>query len=329
MPKIIFGVNPIIEALKSEHPPEKIFIVHGVKGPGLRDIITLATTKRVLFEQVGRLRFAQLGGDRSAQGVAALISDFEYCTLEDILQVAKERNEPPLIALLDNIEDPRNFGAIIRSAECTGVHGIVIPKHRAVGMTDTVATTSAGAISHIAVSRVTNLINAMEELKAAGVWIAGADQEGEKLVHEADLKGPIGIVLGSEGKGMRRLVKQKCDFLIRIPLKGKINSLNVSVAAGIIFYETLRQRGNHHPKEVTESVAADFTQSEAQEIPESTTETETDTTETDTTETDTTETQTEEAPESAPEALPETKPEVVHESKSEAKPDSKSKKSSD
>ena len=246
MPNVIFGINPIIEALKSPHPPEKVFIVHGAKGNGLKEVINLATARRVLFEQVGRLRFAQLGGDRQAQGVAALISDFTYSEPEDILSVAGERKEPPFIALLDNIEDPRNFGAIIRSAECSGVHGLIIPKHRTVGMTDTVASTSAGAMAHMAISRVTNLVNTIDTLKKAGVWIVGADHEGDQLIYEADLTGPIGIVLGNEGKGMRRLVKQKCDFLVRIPMRGQVNSLNVSVAAGILFYEIIRQRGNQH-----------------------------------------------------------------------------------
>lgn len=242
MPKYIFGINPVIEALKSAKPPEKIFIQHGARGAGIRDILNLAKTRRVLFEEVGKLRFTQMGGGKQSNGVAALISEYEYRTLEDVLEIARERNEPPLVALLDNIEDPRNLGAIIRSTECLGVHGIIIPKHRAVNITETVASSSAGALAHVAVVRVTNLVNTIEKLKELGLWIFGADHDGEKLLSETDLSGPIGIVLGSEGKGMRRLVKNKCDFIVKIPMKGLVNSLNVSVAAAIIFYEAVRQR---------------------------------------------------------------------------------------
>lgn len=242
MPKMIYGINPIMEALKSEVPPEKIFIAHGARGIGIREIMSLASKRKVLFEQVGRLRFTQLGGERTSQNVAALISEYEYREITDILEVAQNREEPAQIALLDNIEDPRNFGAIIRSAEAFGIHGVVIPKHRAVGITDTVASTSAGTMAHMAISRVTNLVTTMEELKEAGIWIAGAVQDTEKTIYEMDFTGPMAIVMGSEGKGIRRLVRDKCDYLFRIPMKGKVNSLNVSVAAGIIFHEVFRQR---------------------------------------------------------------------------------------
>jgi len=242
MPKIIFSHNPIMEALKSEKPPEKIYVLHGTRGVASRDIVEMATEKRIPIEQVGRLRFKQLGATKHSQGVAALISEYDFYTVEQILKIARKRNEPPVIALLSNIENPMNLGAIIRSAECAGVHGIVIPKHRAVGITESVATSSAGAMAHIAIARVTNLANAIEELKAAGIWIAGADQDGEKLYYETDFTGPTGIVIGSEGKGIRRLVKEKCDFLVKIPNKGQVNSLNASVAAGIMFFEIVRQR---------------------------------------------------------------------------------------
>jgi 23S rRNA (guanosine2251-2'-O)-methyltransferase len=242
MPQLIFGINPVIEALKSEKPPDKIFIQFAAQGSGVREIILLAKSKRVLFEEVSKIRFAQMGGDNRAQGVAALISEYEYRTVAELLEIARERNEPPLIALLDNIEDPHNLGAIIRSAECLGVHGIVIPKHRAVNITETVSSSSAGALAHLAVVRVTNLVSAIEELKAAGLWIVGADHDGDRRLAETDLKGPTGIVLGSEGKGMRRLVKEACDFITRIPMKGRVNSLNVSVAAAVLFYEAVRQR---------------------------------------------------------------------------------------
>lgn len=243
MPRIIFGVNQISEAIKSSRPPEKLFILHGTRGSYLQEVIALANNNKVLIEQVGRLRFTQLGGDRRAQGLAALISDYEFWEIEDIVALAKERDEAAFIALLDNIEDPRNLGAVIRSAEGLGVHGLIIPKHRAVGITETVASSSAGAMAHMAISRVTNLVNAIEELQEAGVWIVGLDHDAEQSILDIDLKGPIGVVMGSEGKGIRRLVKQKCDFLARIPMQGMVNSLNVSVAAAIFFYETRHQRG--------------------------------------------------------------------------------------
>lgn len=242
MPQVIFGINPVIEALKSARPPEKIFIQFGAQGSGVREVIQLAKTNRVLFEEVSKPRFAQMGGDNRAQGVAALISEYEYRTVADLLEIARERNEPPLIALLDNLEDPHNLGAIIRSAECLGVHGIVIPKHRAVNITETVSSSSAGALAHLAIVRVTNLVSTMDELKSAGLWIVGADHDGDRLLAETDLKGPIGLVLGSEGKGLRRLVKESCDFIVRIPMQGRVNSLNVSAAAAVLFYEAIRQR---------------------------------------------------------------------------------------
>ncbi len=242
MPKIIFGFNPIIEALKSDRPPEKIFILHGTHGAGVRDILNLATAQKIPIEQVGKLRFTQLGGDNRSQRIAALISEYDYSELTTILEIAKKKKQPAFIGLLSNLEDPRNFGAIIRSAECAGVHGLVIPKHRAVGITETVASSSAGAMSHVAISKVTNLITAMDELKEAGVWIVGADQSADKTIYEIDLKGPIAVVVGGENKGIRRLLKERCDFIARIPMKGKVNSLNASVAAAIVFFEVVRQR---------------------------------------------------------------------------------------
>jgi 23S rRNA (guanosine2251-2'-O)-methyltransferase len=242
MPKIIFGLNPIIEALKSDRPPEKVFILHGTHGPGIRDILNMAISHKIPIEQVGKLRFTQLGGDNRTQRVAALISEFDYCEVPNILENAILKKQPAFLALLSNIEDPRNFGAIIRSAECAGVHGLVIPKHRAVGITETVAASSAGAMSHVAITKVTNLITTIDELKAAGVWIVGADQSADKTIYEVDLTGPVGIVVGGESKGIRRLLKERCDFVVRIPMRGKVNSLNASVAAAIVFFEVVRQR---------------------------------------------------------------------------------------
>lgn len=242
MPKMIFGINPVLEALRSDKPPEKIFVMHNTGGPSINAVFELATTKRILYEKVGKLRFTQIGGGKNHQGVAALISEFDYSTIAEILEIAVKRNEKPYVALLDGITDPHNLGAVIRSAECAGVHGIIIPKHRAVGMTEVVAKTSAGALAHMAIAKVTNLANAIDELKEAGVWIAGTDQSGESSLHETKFTGPIGIIIGSEGSGMRRLVKEKCDFMVQIPMKGKISSLNASVAAALMFFEVSRQR---------------------------------------------------------------------------------------
>lgn len=242
MPKVIFGFNPILEALKSDRPPEKVFILHGSHGTAVRDVLNLAISQKIPVEQVGKLRFTQLGGDNRSQRIAALISEFDYCDVSIIMDIAQKKKQPAFIGLLSDIEDPRNFGAIIRSAECAGIHGLIIPKHRAVGITETVASSSAGAMSHIAISKVTNLVTSIDELKEAGVWIVGADQSADKTIYEIDLKGPIGVIVGGESKGIRRLLKEKCDFIARIPMKGKINSLNASVAAALFFFEVVRQR---------------------------------------------------------------------------------------
>ncbi|MCI0513233.1 23S rRNA (guanosine(2251)-2'-O)-methyltransferase RlmB [candidate division KSB1 bacterium] len=242
MPKIIFGINPVLEALKSDNPPEKVYLLFQMSGPGIREVIQLAERNKVTWEQVDRARWQQIGADKHAQGVAALIAEYDYRSVADILQMAQQQNEPAFVTLLDNLEDPRNFGAIIRSADAAGVHGIIIPKHRAVGITEIVASSSAGALAHSTIARETNLITAIDELKRAGVWIYGSDHTATQTIYQTDLTSPLAIVIGSEGKGMRRLVRENCDFLMRIPMKGKINSLNASVAAAVIFFEVLRQR---------------------------------------------------------------------------------------
>jgi len=242
MAKIVFGRNPVLEALKSEHAIDKVFLLHGQRGAIIQKILSLAHERRISVQLTDKLRLTQMTGTKNSQGVAAMIAEYCYSDITEMLTLANDRVEPPLIALLDGIEDPHNLGAIIRSAECAGVHGIIIPQHRAVDLTETVAKTSAGALSHIAVAKVTNLIPVMEELRQAGLWIAGATNEAEKDLYHTDLSEPLGIVIGSEGRGIRRLVKEKCDFLIRIPMKGKISSLNASVAAAVVFFEVVRQR---------------------------------------------------------------------------------------
>lgn len=241
--KIIFGKNPIIEALQANLPLTKIFIARGVKKATSNLIKRLASQSGIPLRELARTKLTELVGHEDHQGIVAILSQSPYGTIDDILTAAHQRNEPLLIAILDEIQDPHNLGAIIRSADAFGIHGIIIPKHRSVGLTETVAKTSAGAISHIAVARVTNLAQTIEELKQKGLWIVGADQTSTQKIDELDVKLPLGIVIGSEGKGIRRLVKEKCDLLIQIPMYGKINSLNASVAAAVIFWEIRRQRG--------------------------------------------------------------------------------------
>lgn len=241
--KIISGKNPIIEALQANLPLTKIFIARGVKKATSNLIKRLASQSGIPLRELARTKLTELVGHEDHQGIVAILSQSPYGTIDDILTAAHQRNEPLLIAILDEIQDPHNLGAIIRSADAFGIHGIIIPKHRSVGLTETVAKTSAGAISHIAVARVTNLAQTIEELKQKGLWIVGADQTSTQKIDELDVKLPLGIVIGSEGKGIRRLVKEKCDLLIQIPMYGKINSLNASVAAAVIFWEIRRQRG--------------------------------------------------------------------------------------
>ena len=242
MPNIIYGKNPIIEALESGQPINKIYLSRGAKNQVDKKIIQLARQHGIPVRELDRRKLIELAGHEKNQGVVAVLTDVVYRTIEDIFNRAAQRNEAPLIALLDEIQDPHNFGAIIRSAEAFGFHGIIIPKDRSAGITDTVAKTSAGAVSHLPIARVTNLAQTIKELKKNNVWIAGADQNAEQSFYEADLNRSLAVVIGSEGKGMRRLVRENCDFLVRIPMSGKINSLNASVAAALVFCEARKQR---------------------------------------------------------------------------------------
>lgn len=237
----IEGRNPVIEALKSGRDIEKIFIAKGTKEGSINKIMGMAKERKIVMQQVDRAKLDSMAGTNSHQGVIAISSAYSYKSVDDILQLAKDRDEDPFIIILDEIEDPHNLGAIMRTAECVGAHGIIIPKRRSVGLTPTVSKTSAGAIEYVPVARVTNINNTIEELKGKNIWIYGAHMEGE-YYHQQNLEGPIAIVIGSEGKGISRLVKEKCDFLIKIPMKGKVSSLNASVATSILAYEVLRQR---------------------------------------------------------------------------------------
>ncbi len=238
----IEGRNPVIEALKSGRDIDKILVAEGSNQGSIRKIVAIAKDKRIVVQYVNRSKLDSICDSRSHQGVVALVSAHTYKTIEYILDQAKKLGEHPFVIILDEIEDPHNLGAIIRTAECAGVHGIIIPKRRSVGLTPIVAKTSAGAIEYMPVAKVTNISSAIEELKENGLWIYGADMAGDENYFEKDLSGPIGIVIGNEGKGISRIVKEKCDFLVKIPMRGKVSSLNASVATSVITYEVLRQR---------------------------------------------------------------------------------------
>jgi len=239
---IIAGRNPVMEALKAETLIERVVILAGVKGNVIEKIKQMAKRNRVPVVEVGKQKFRELVSDTTTQGVVAIVGTKSYVELEDILNIAKERNEAPFLLILDEIEDPQNLGALMRTAECAGIHGAVIPKHHAASVNQTVAKTSAGASEHLPVARVTNIAVTLEELKNKGLWIVGTDAEGDKSYPEVDYTMPIAIVIGNEGKGIRQLVKEKCDFVVKIPLYGNIESLNASVAGALVMYEVVRKR---------------------------------------------------------------------------------------
>ncbi|MBR6396569.1 MAG: 23S rRNA (guanosine(2251)-2'-O)-methyltransferase RlmB [Lachnospiraceae bacterium] len=239
----IEGRNAVLESLKSGKPVDKLLVQEGAGEGSVNTILREAKKAGVVIEYVPKERLDAISKTGRHQGVIASCAAYEYAEVEDILAAAKEKNEDPFIVVLDGIEDPHNLGAIIRTAHQAGAHGIIIPKRRAVGLTATVAKTSAGAINYLPVAKVTNISQTIEELKKEGIWFACADMDGE-VMYRANLKGPIGIVIGNEGEGVSRLVKEKCDFTVSIPMKGQIDSLNASVAAGVLAYEIVRQRMN-------------------------------------------------------------------------------------
>lgn len=237
----IIGKNPVIEALKSERDINKIWIAEGSNKGQMNQITSLAKEGSVLVQFVPKKKIDQMV-EGNHQGVVAQVAAYEYAEVDDILEAAEKRNEAPFILLLDELEDPHNLGSILRTADAVGAHGVIIPKRRAVGLTATVAKASTGAIEYIPVARVTNLARTIDELKDRGVWIVGTDAKGKEDYRNIDGKMPIGLVIGSEGKGMGRLVKEKCDFLLRLPMQGKVTSLNASVAASLLMYEVYRKR---------------------------------------------------------------------------------------
>jgi 23S rRNA (guanosine2251-2'-O)-methyltransferase len=239
---LIVGKQPVLEALKSRQPIERILILHGTTGSHIDQAKQFARKLAVPVKETDKKRFAEIAGDTLTQGIIAIIDSYRYAEIEEILAVAQQKNESPFILILDEIEDPHNLGALIRSAECAGVHGIIIPLHNAASVNSTVAKTSAGATAHLPIARATNIVQAMEELKKAGVWIVGAEMETDKLYDEHDYRGSLAIVIGNEGRGIRRLVKEKCDFLVKIPMHGKIESLNASVAGALIMFEATKSR---------------------------------------------------------------------------------------
>jgi len=238
---LIEGRNAVLEAFRSGKPIDKVYILDGCQDGPIRTIVREAKKHDTILNFVQKERLDQLSESRKHQGVIAFAAAYEYSSVEDMLSLAKEKGEDPFLILLDNIEDPHNLGAIIRTANLAGAHGVIIPKRRAVGLTSTVAKTSAGALNYTPVAKVTNLVRTMEELKEQGLWFVCADMGGESM-YRLNLKGPIGLVIGCEGEGVGRLVKEKCDFTASIPMKGDIDSLNASVAAGVLAYEIVRQR---------------------------------------------------------------------------------------
>ncbi len=239
---IIEGRNAVIEALRAGRPIDKVYIQKGETDKTLGHIASRAREAGCVVVDADRRKLDAMSRTHSHQGVIALAAAREYCTVADILEIAAERGEPPFIVVCDEISDPHNLGAIVRTAEAAGVHGIVIPKRRSAGVTAIVEKTSAGASEHMAVARVANLSSALRELKDAGLWIFGTAADGTSPLWKTDLTGPVCIVIGSEGSGMGRLIAESCDFLVSIPMKGKVSSLNASAAAALMIYEALRQR---------------------------------------------------------------------------------------
>ena len=240
---MIEGRNAVIEAYRSGRTVDKLFVLDGCQDGPVRTIVREAKKHGSLISFVSRERLNQLTQTGKHQGVIAYAAAYDYSDIEDMFRLASEKGEDPFLILLDGIEDPHNLGAIIRTANVAGAHGVIIPKRRAVGLTATVAKTSAGALNYTPVAKVTNLAKTIDELKEKGMWFVCADMDGE-MMYDLNLTGPVGLVIGSEGEGVSRLVREKCDFIAGIPMKGEITSLNASVAGGILAYEIVRQRLN-------------------------------------------------------------------------------------
>ena len=238
------GRNSVLELLESGKDINKIFVEKGEKHGSIHKILAIAKERRIIIVEKDKRQMQEMAQTQNYQGVIAIVPPFEYCEIEDILEDAESKNEDPFVLILDGIEDPHNLGSIIRTAETAGVHGIIIPKRRAAAVNSTVSKTSAGAVEYMKIARVTNISDAIDKLKKAGLWICGTDINTNKYYYNQDLTGPIGIVIGNEGSGMSEKVKKNCDFLVKIPMKGKVTSLNASVSTGIVVFEALKQRIN-------------------------------------------------------------------------------------
>ena len=236
------GRNSVLELLESGKDINKIFITRGEKHGSISEIIAKAKENKIIIVEKDKKQMQEMAQTENYQGVIAIVPPYEYCQIDDILKDAKQKNEDPFIIILDGIEDPHNLGSIIRTAETAGVNGIIIPKRRASQVNSTVNKVSAGAVEHIKIARVNNITDAINELKEKGLWICGTDVNTDKIYYNQNLKGPLGIVIGNEGKGISQKVKNNCDFLVKIPMKGKVQSLNAAVSTGIIVYEVVKQR---------------------------------------------------------------------------------------
>ena len=238
----IEGRNSVLELLESGKDINKIYVTRGERHGSINKILGIAKERKIIVVEKDKRQMDEIAQEENYQGVIAIVPPFEYAEISEILDVAKEKNEEPFILILDGIEDPHNLGSIIRTAETAGVHGVIIPKRRAASVNSTVNKTSAGAVEHMKIARVTNISDSIEKLKQAGLWICGTDISAEKYYYNQDLTGPLGIVIGNEGKGISEKVKKNCDFNVKIPMRGKVTSLNASVSTGIIVYEAVKQR---------------------------------------------------------------------------------------
>lgn len=238
---IIEGRNPIIEALKNNRPIEKIMVNKASKEGSIKKILAMAKENKVIIQEVDRHKLDEMSESHAHQGVIAITSDYRYYDLDEILDIPKEKGEDPFFIILDGITDPHNLGSIIRTADAVGAHAVIIPKRRSVQITPIVAKASAGAVEYLPVCKVTNIVNTIKTLKENGLWIAAVDMDGQTF-YQQNLGGPLGLVVGSEGEGISRLVKQNCDFTVSMPMSGNVTSLNASVAGGILLYEVYRQR---------------------------------------------------------------------------------------
>lgn len=238
----IVGRNPVIEALRAGREINKLLVSKGAKEGSIQQVLGMARQAGIVIQEVDRSRLDALAPDQAHQGVIAMVAAHRYAEVDEILAKAAEKGEDALILVLDGIEDPQNLGSLLRTADAVGAHGVVIPERRAVGLTETVAKVSAGAMEYVPVARVTNIAKTLDELKEKGIWVVGTHQDARELYHQARLTGPLAVVIGSEGKGIGRLVAEKCDFMVRLPMLGHVTSLNAAVAGAILVYEIRRQR---------------------------------------------------------------------------------------